>query len=252
MVYSSLCSKFRALNLKVFENHLSPQQFSLFKGDFSRITKMLQIEEDIVPFTEDKPHSWTRDGLPDIEDMNTSLFHGPAPASMQSIPAPGGVTLLTSALGPGSASISTLLPASSRLPDGSSGPATPPASPPLTGLRWSHVRRRHPTVRNVTTSPADSLHNARIAKYCCRFFAQCVNCKKIGPVHERRAREARGEISLLKDYCTSDISDSSSGSSSEVQTGFGRTRGRKDHCGSLGRLEILLQALGPCQDSVFR
>jgi hypothetical protein len=97
--------------------------------------------------------------------------------------------------------------------------------PPPSSLPPSRVRGRHPTVRDVTTSPADSLRNARIAKNCCRFFAQCENCKKFGHVHEWRARVARGEISLLKDYCASDISDSSSGSSSEVQTGFGRTRG---------------------------
>ena len=94
MVYRTLRSKFRALILKVFENHLSREQFSQFKSNFSRITKMLQIEEDVAPFTEDKPFSWTRDGLPD---------DGPAAAS---IPAP---------------SIATLLPTGSGPADGSSG-----------------------------------------------------------------------------------------------------------------------------------
>jgi hypothetical protein len=128
-------SKIRTLILDSFKAHLSHDQFRSFQEEFSKNRKALQIEEDVAPFTEDKQHSWTRDGLPDIEDMNASLFYGPAAASIPSIPAPGGATQLTSASVPGSASISTLLPAGSRLPDGSSGPATPPASPPLTGLR---------------------------------------------------------------------------------------------------------------------
>jgi hypothetical protein len=136
MVYRSFRSKFRAQILDSFRANLSPDQFQSFQTTFNGNRKALQIEEDVAPFTEDKPHSWTRDGLPDIEDvaMNALLPDRPAAAST---PAPGGATQLTSASVSGSASISTLPPAGSRLPDGSSGPATPPASPPRTGLRRS-------------------------------------------------------------------------------------------------------------------
>jgi hypothetical protein len=44
MVQKNFRSKFRALILKSFEDHLSSEQFSSFKGSFSRITKMLQID----------------------------------------------------------------------------------------------------------------------------------------------------------------------------------------------------------------
>jgi hypothetical protein len=59
---------------------LPHDQFRSFQEEFNKNRKSLQIEKDVAPFTEDKQHSWTRDGLPDIEDMNALLFDGPAAA----------------------------------------------------------------------------------------------------------------------------------------------------------------------------
>jgi len=118
MVYRSFRSKFRALVLKVFENHLSCEQFSQFKSDFSRITKMLQIEEDVAPFTEHKRHSWTLDGIPDIGEVDTDAFAACGGTTQ--------VTVLRTSV-PGSSipapSIAALLPAGSGPADGSSGRA---------------------------------------------------------------------------------------------------------------------------------
>ena len=69
MVHKKFRSKFRAQILDSFKANLSQEQFCLLQATFNRNRKVLQIEEDVAPFTEDKPHSWTRDGLPDVEDV---------------------------------------------------------------------------------------------------------------------------------------------------------------------------------------
>jgi hypothetical protein len=140
IIQRSFRRKFRAQILDSLKVHLSHDQFCSFEKEFNKNRKALQIEEDVAPFTEDKPHSWTRDGLPD---------DGPATAS---IPAPSVAALLPTGSGPAdgssgrvanallhdrpaAASTAALLPAGSGPTDGSSGRVAPPASPPLTGMR---------------------------------------------------------------------------------------------------------------------
>jgi hypothetical protein len=121
IIQRSFRRKFRAQILDSFKANMSHDQFCSFEKEFNKNRKALQIEEDAAPFTADKPHSWTRDGLPDIEDvaMSALLPAGPAAAS---IPAPGGAAQLTRALVlAGSASTAALLPAGSGPADGSSG-----------------------------------------------------------------------------------------------------------------------------------
>jgi hypothetical protein len=62
----------------------SHDHFRSFQEEFNKTRKTLQIEEDVEPFTGDKLHSWTRDGLPGIDDvaMNALLLDGPAAASI--------------------------------------------------------------------------------------------------------------------------------------------------------------------------
>ena len=126
IIQRSFRRKIRTQILDSFKAHLSHDEFCSFEKEFNKNRKALQIEEDVAPFTEDKPFSWTRDGLPD---------DGPAAAS---IPAPSIATLLPTGSGPAdgssgrvpnallpvrpaAASTAALLPAGSGPADGSSG-----------------------------------------------------------------------------------------------------------------------------------
>lgn len=73
-LHASLRSKVRELILQAFKAHLSQDQFEAFRKSFSRITKMLQIDEMDTPFADVGLHSWTCDGLPEKEDIDMDLF----------------------------------------------------------------------------------------------------------------------------------------------------------------------------------
>jgi hypothetical protein len=81
IIQRSFRGKFGAQILDSFKAHLSNDKFCSFEKEFNKNRKVLQIEEDVAPFTEDKQHSWTLDGLPDIEDVAITAAGGRTPGN---------------------------------------------------------------------------------------------------------------------------------------------------------------------------
>jgi len=69
-----------SLILQSFEDHMSQAQFATLRKSFSGITKMLQIDEDCTTFTDTSLHSWTCNGLPDMEDFDVDSLFRDCPA----------------------------------------------------------------------------------------------------------------------------------------------------------------------------
>ena len=79
-LHTSLRTKIRKLILQSFEDHMSQDQFETLRKSFSGITKMLQIDEDCTTFTDTSLHSWTCNGLPDMEDFDVDSLFRDCPA----------------------------------------------------------------------------------------------------------------------------------------------------------------------------
>jgi len=79
-LHASLRTKIRTLILQSFKDHLSQDQFETLQKSFSGITKMLQIDEDGTTFSDMSLHSWTCNGLPDMEDFDVDSLFRDCPA----------------------------------------------------------------------------------------------------------------------------------------------------------------------------
>ena len=155
-------TKIRDQILKIFKVHLSCEEFSLFKSSFSRITKMLLIEEDLAPFTEAITYAWTRDGLPEMDDVGMSIWISGAtrPAMVATVAAPGGGSSSSVALLPWPL-LAGLRPLDGgRFPAPASQPVVREASPPLTGACWP----RGPATPPASAAPDKQGHPVSVNK----------------------------------------------------------------------------------------